>query len=587
MRLTWVASRRFLVGAVGAALAITMAGPLGPAFTTSTAPAASAAQQPNVLLILTDDQRAGTQVAMPTVMRELVAQGTSYPNAFVPTSWCCPSRASLLSGKFAHNSGVWENASSSAWGAWPSFANGGEESDTIATRLKDAGYRTGLFGKYLNDATKAGENHVPPGWDEFSAFLGGNYTRYELSDDEGNPKGNRTYLTDALADRTIDFITSTPRGEPFFAYFSPFAPHYPYDPGPYAGATRKAGLLDDVYAATHYPSAATNQADMSPYPRWMQKLPATDRWHEKGRATPQDFTLDEVVERQADTLMGVDQAVARMLRTLRASGQLDNTLIVFVSDNAYAWGEHRLQGKNTPYDVSVRVPLVMRYDGVLPPGEIDERAVAANVDVHASILDFAGVKPGRIDGISVRSPDARDGVVMEAMRWSGWRGRPAYCGFRTPDRLYVRYTTGEEELYDYTVDPYELRNVASEPLYAADREALHERTRQACDPTPPGFAWDQRVHRLRAPTNVVATWAGDREVRISWRAPSDVGAVLPTYRVYEGRRPYGRPVCELESVRLHRGLVCDVRVDRKDKRPSFVVTAIGSGQRAAAPPVTP
>jgi arylsulfatase A-like enzyme len=479
---------------------------------------------------------------------------------------------------------VWENLQASAWGAWSAFANGGEESDTLATRLQDAGYRTGLFGKYLNDTVSQGEDYLPPGWDNFDAFLGGNYTRYRLSSDEKPVRKDRRYLTDLLADRTLDFIESTPEGEPFFAYFSPFAPHYPYDAGPYAGATREAGLLDDVEAATNYPSPATNQADMSGYPRWMQKLEPTDMWDNAGRINSPVMTIDEVIERQADTLMGVDAAIGRMIDALRESGRLDNTLIVLVSDNGYAWGEHRLQGKNTPYDVSVRVPLVMRLDGVLDAGVQDRRLVAANVDVHATILDLAGVKPGRIDGLSALTSD-RDGIVMEAMRWAGKRGRPAYCGFRTDDRLYVRYSTGEEELYDYSRDPHELVNVVDDPAYAADKQTLKSKTRQACSPMPPGFAWDERDARLRPPTNVQATWDGADAALVTWRAPADVGSVLPSYRVYVGATAKGRPACELDSVRLTRGLRCRVEIPAKSATPQVTVVAVRERQVAAAEPV--
>jgi arylsulfatase A-like enzyme len=587
MRLRWIGP------AVALGLAVSLAGPVGAALAPTPSPAAAAAspitrdaaEQPNVLLILTDDQRANTLVGMPRVMEELVGQGTTYPNAFVPTSWCCPSRASLLSGKFAHNSGVWENAQASAWGAWAAFTNGGEESDTIATRLNDAGYRTGLFGKYLNDTVSQGEDYLPPGWDAFEAFLGGNYTRYRLSSDEKPVRKDRRYLTDALADRTLDFIESTPEDTPFFAYFSPFAPHYPYDAGPYAGATRQAGLLDDIEAATNFPSPATNQADMTGYPRWMQKLEPSDTWNNEGRENAERMTLEDVIERQADTLMGVDAAIGRMIDSLRESGRLDNTLIVLVSDNGYAWGEHRLQGKNTPYDVSVRVPLVMRLDGTLGAGVQDPRIVAANVDVHATILDLAGVAPGRIDGLSTRISN-RDGLVMEAMRWVGSRGRPAYCGFRTEDRLYVHYSTGEEELYDYTRDPHELVNVVGDPAYATERETLKRQTRQACSPTPPGFAWDKREARLRPPTNVKATWDGADAVVVTWRAPSNVGALLPAYRVYLGTTTRGRPACELESVRLSRGLRCRIEVPAKRDDPQVTVAAVRNGQIASAEPLT-
>jgi arylsulfatase A-like enzyme len=581
---------RWIGPAVALGLAVSLAGPVGAALAPTPVPSAQAAsprdnsEAPNVLLILTDDQRASTLVGMPRVMEDLVGGGTTYPNAFVPTSWCCPSRASLLSGKFAHNSGVWENATSSAWGAWAAFAHGGEESDTLATRLQDDGYRTGLFGKYLNDTTTWSDEHLPPGWDEWDAFLGGNYTRYRLSSDENPVRKDRRYLTDLLADRTLDFIESTPEDTPFFAYFSPFAPHYPFDAGPYAGATREAGLLDDVEAATNYPSPATNQADMSGYPRWMQKLEPTDIWDNAGRTNSPEMTISDVIERQADTLMGVDAAIGRMIDALRESGRLDNTLIVLVSDNGYAWGEHRLQGKNTPYDVSVRVPLVMRLDGVLDAGVQDPRVVAANVDVHATILDIAGVKPGRIDGLSALTSD-REGIVMEAMRWAGKRGRPAYCGFRTEDRLYVRYSTGEEELYDYTRDPYELANVVDDPAYAADREALTRQTRQACSPMPPGFAWDSREARLRPPTNVQAAWESSSTAVITWRAPANVGAVLPVYRVYLGSTTKGQPVCDLESVGLARGLRCRAKIPAKTVTPQVTVVAVRERQVATAKPL--
>jgi hypothetical protein len=316
----------------------------------------------------------------------------------------------------------------------------------------------------------------------------------------------------------------------------------------------------------------------------MQKLEPTDIWDNAGRTNSPEMTISDVIERQADTLMGVDAAIGRMIDALRESGRLDNTLIVLVSDNGYAWGEHRLQGKNTPYDVSVRVPLVMRLDGVLDAGVQDPRVVAANVDVHATILDIAGVKPGRIDGLSALTSD-REGIVMEAMRWAGTRGRPAYCGFRTEDRLYVRYSTGEEELYDYTRDPYELANVVDDPAYAADREALTRQTRQACSPMPPGFAWDSREARLRPPTNVQAAWESSSTAVITWRAPANVGAVLPVYRVYLGSTTKGQPVCDLESVGLARGLRCRAKIPAKTVTPQVTVVAVRERQVATAKPL--
>lgn len=545
------------------------------------------ARQPNVLLILTDDQRAGTHVGMPHVANELAANGVTFTNAFVPTSWCCPSRASLLSGKLAHNNGVWENSTGSAWGAWAAFARGGEEADTLATRLDTAGYRTGLFGKYLNDTDRAGRGFTPPGWDDWHAFIGGGYTRYRLSSDPEPVRGERRYLTDELADRTLDFITSTPEGTPFFAYFSPFAPHYPYDAGPYSGATRAAGLLDDIVAATGYPSPATDQAHMAGYPRWMRDLPRGTQWRQDGKRNPvTGLDLDTVIEQQADTLWGVDQAIGRLLDTLENDGRLADTIVVFVSDNGYAWGEHRLQGKNTPHDVSVRVPLLMRYDRGLPAGAVDDRVVAANIDVHATILDLAGVPAGDIDGVSVRDA-ARSGVVMEAMPWDKHK-RPAYCGWRTRDALYVRYATGEEELYDYTSDPHELDNLADDPAWREQRSRLAQAARAACSPAPPGFTWGAKQPRVAPPTDVTGTWAGSSALQITWRASATSGTRMPVYVVTartgaQGASGREKPVCTLPSTRLARGLTCTVTVTGGTV--TVTVKAVVGRSTAAAEPV--
>ena len=143
------------------------------------------------------------------------------------------------------------------------------------------------------------------------------------------------------------------------------------------------------------------------------------------------------------------------------------------------------------------------------------------------VVNIAGIKPGRIDGLSTLTSD-RDGLVMEAMRWVGARGRPAYCGFRTEDRLYVRYSTGEEELYDYTRDPYELDNVVDDPAYAADREALKRQTRQACSPTPPGFAWDSREARLRQ--GMTARMQAEAEARVASGLPAFPAPAVPVSR---------------------------------------------------------
>jgi N-acetylglucosamine-6-sulfatase len=541
----------------------------------------TAAEPPNVLLIVTDDQRAGTEVGMPTVMSEIAAKGTQYSRAFVPTSSCCPSRASLLSGKFAHNSGVWDNTTKSAWGAWAAFARGGEEADTLATRLQDGGYHTGLFGKYLNGAERKFRKNDPPGWDSWVAFLKGNYVRYRLSTDQHQVLKNRTYLTDALADDAVKFINSAPAEQPLFTFFAPYAPHYPFDAGPYTGSARSAGVLNAVRAAADFPSPATNQADMSGYPQWMQSIKPSDRW------IGSSLSLNEMVERQADMLMGVDRAISRMLDALRDSGRLDNTLVIFTSDNGFAWGDHRLQRKNTPYDSSVRVPLIMRFDDRIAPGTRDSRVVAANVDLYATILEAAGIESGQVDGVSTLS-STREGLVMESTSWLYRKGqgrrwtRPAYCGYRTASHLFVRYSTGEEELYDYTRDPYELVNLADQPAHESVRQDLESQARAACSPTPPGFTWDDDVLPLQPPSHVKAQYRRDGRVIITWRAADNVGTALPEYHVYVGSVT-GKPACIRGSKGLAKGLHC--RIERLvDERGGEVTVVSVRGEETAAAP---
>lgn len=583
VRLGWVAA------SITAGVVISLGAPAIASTPQADAPATAAEEAvtpPNILLIVTDDQRAGTEVAMPTVMSEIAAKGINYPNAFVPTSACCPSRVSLLTGKLAHNSGVWSNEINSAWGGWSAFSLGGEESDTMATRLQGQGYHTGLFGKYLNGAASRHRKTDPPGWDKWVAFLAGDHTAYRLSTDSGRSFGwPREYLTDALADDAVDFIASAPADQPVFTYFAPYAPHYPFEPGPYTGATRAAGLLDDVKAATRYPSPATNQPDMSAYPEWMQQIPQSDTW------LSSSLTMDELVERQSDMLMGVDAGIRRILDALSSAGRLDNTLIVFMSDNGFSWGEHRMQRKNTPYDSSVRVPLVMRFPGNVPAGVSDPRVVAANVDVYATIMSLAGAQPGGKDGVSVVS-SARDGVVMEASSWayrvSGAQRwvRPAYCGYRTADHLYVRYASGEEELYDYGADPHELRNLAGNPAYSAIKTNLLSRSRATCSPMPPGFTWDGAATPLEPPTNVRIRPIGRSGLIVTWRAPMNVGNDLPVYEVYLEPAPGKRPACTLRSQGLTQGLRCRVETPGKRRTTEVTVVSVRGDERAASPAIS-
>lgn len=425
---------------------------------------------PDVVLILTDDQPARTLAGMPAVQRLLVDQGTTFANAMVPTSLCCPSRASLLTGRYAHDTGVWSN--SRPTGGWWRFHEDGNEDHTLATALADRGYRTGLVGKYFNSfANWSPPGYTPPGWDSFTAFRtthrSGAYYDYQLSDGTSHGREPADYSTDVLADRAVQFLETTPAQQPLFLYFAPYAPHAPYLPAP----RHRDALRGEL--ATFAGAAVTE--DVSDKPAWVQHLRPVPSWQ-----------VRHVQRAQQEALLAVDDAVQRIVASLERSGRLGNTLLVFMSDNGMLWGEHRVLFKSVPYDSATRVPLVVRWDGRLPAGGTDDR-LALNVDLTTTIESVTGARLDT-DGTSLLGPDQRSGFVLEAPP-EPRLDRPAYCGWRTHRWTFVHYATGEEELYDEAADPDELTNLAGRRGYGDRVEQLRALARAACDPVPPDFTW--------------------------------------------------------------------------------------------------
>lgn len=428
-------------------------------------------ERPNVVLIVTDDQPLGRMDAMPQVKALLADRGGDFTQAMVPTPACCPSRTSLLTGRYSHETGVWRNIA--PHGAWSTFATSGYEQHTLAVWLQDAGYRTALIGKYLNLFGRSPEGYVPPGWDTFVAPVGGgNYYDYTLRQAVDGAVGERAYgsappdyLTDVLADQAVRTIRSTPDDEPLFLMFTPTAPHAPYLPAPrHAGTwTGPVQLSPDV-----------NEPDMSDKPRWIRELPRVDV--DKVRAA---------VVGQLESLMAVDEAVARIVAAL--GDRAENTLFVFTSDNGLMLGSHRLLGKSVPHSKSGRVPLVLRWDGRLAPGTVDPR-IALNLDVTQTVVEATGLAQ-QTSGVSLVGPAARRGALVEGIRPKD-RTRPGYCGWRTERWLFVEYSRGRgRELYDYASDPFELHNLAHRPAYRETVAKLRARAMAACQPTSPGFRW--------------------------------------------------------------------------------------------------
>jgi N-acetylglucosamine-6-sulfatase len=480
--------------------------------------------EPNVVVILTDDQRWDTLWAMPNIQADLVAPGIDFTNAFVVNALCCPSRATMLTGQYSHTTQVYDN--SGTYGGYHSFH---EDSSTIATWLHDAGYHTGLIGKYFNGYNTT---YIPPGWDRWVVFKnatnGGAYYHYVLNTDGVGVKyGNLAtdYSTDVLAGEADSFIRDAPPNEPLFLYFTPFAPHIPNTPAPaYAHAFND--LLP--YRPPNY-----NEEDVSDKPAWVQGLAPLSSTQMTG--------IDRQRKNEYRTLLSVDDAVHTIVTALSDTGRLSDTLIVFMSDNGWALGEHRWNNKKAAFEESIRIPMVIRYDPEITTPRTDTHLVL-NLDIAPTIASVAGVTAPGVDGTSFQPLFADDQApwrhdfLIEHHSTPSRGDIPTYCGIRDdglqPEGYtYVAYATGEEELYDLAVDPYELDNVASSPDYASQLAALRLVAQGMCSPTPPGFAFAYDVIPPSVPTSLVATAPTNAEVDLTWSASADNVAVTG-YTIY-------------------------------------------------------
>lgn len=424
---------------------------------------AAAGAKPNFIIILTDDLDAKSVAFMPRLQALLASRGTTFSNYFVTDSICCPSRASLLRGQYPHNHQVVSNFQPA--GGFEKFYTLEEEQSTIATWLKAAGYRTVLLGKYLNGYPgREKASYIPPGWDEWYGLMYHHaaYYNYQLSENGRVVSYGRKpedYETDVLAAKAADFIArSGAQGKPFFIYLAPSAPHDPATPAP-----RHEKEFPDAKAPR---TASFNEGDVRDKPAWLQKIPLL-----KGTA---DADIDRTYRMRLQSMLAVDEMVGKIVDALRASGTLGQTYIFFTSDNGFHLGEHRLkEGKGTAYDEDIHVPLIVRGPGVPAGRTLDHFAL--NIDLAPTLAELAGATPARfVDGRSLKpllagappSPGAwRGDFVVEY--WSpSLRKAPAYEALRTSEYLYVEYVSGERELYDLSIDPYELLNLIN---YAGPR----------------------------------------------------------------------------------------------------------------------
>jgi arylsulfatase A-like enzyme len=454
-------------------------------FSVSPAPPPPPTQKPNVVLILTDDQRWDTLWAMPNVQSLLVGRGVTFTNGFVANALCCPSRANILKGAYSHTTRVYQN--SGVHGPFSAF----DDSSTLATWMDGAGYRTALVGKYFNGYTQARASYVPPGWDRWVAFAtddvgGGKYYGYGLSvDGTYLAKGSATtdYSTDVLASYAEDFVRSTEPDDPLFLYFAPYAPHEPAEPAP-----RHASAFGNL---SLWRPPSYDEPDVTDKPAYVRALP---RFTAANRSR-----IDTIRLKQYRSLLAVDDAVGRLVQALSDTGRLSTTMIVLMGDNGFVWGEHRWgkngpENKQVPYEESIRVPYVVRYDPLVAAPRTDPSLVL-NIDLAPTFTGLAGVPAPGSEGRSLlpilQTPGApwRTDFLVEHHLTTV----PSYCAIRSIDATYVRYATGEEELYLLDIDPYQLVNQAGNASYAALLSSLRARAEQLCVPPPPDFSFTSTV----------------------------------------------------------------------------------------------
>ena len=408
--------------------------------------------------MLTDDlaENLVTQQFMPNLWARK-QQGATFTRYFVADSLCCPSRASIFTGRYPHDTGVWGNSGPD--GGYDVFNSNANQHSTLATDLHSAGYRTAMMGKYLNKYLVSDPS--APGWDTWDvADWGYPEFNYRLNEngrlvDYGGPndKGKDNYLTDVLSKLAVSHVlntTSAYASQPFFLEVATFAPHEPYTPAP-----RDTGLYPDLA----YPVTPAYDAASTDPPEWLRGRPPLTARHQQSIAT--DF------RKRAQSMKAVDQLIGKLISTLRSTGVLANTYFVFSSDNGLHMGEHRLMpGKLTAFDTDIHVPLIVVGPNVA--AGLDVHAFAENIDLRSTFDALAGTRPSEpVDGRSLtplllgRSPGSaeppgwRQGVLIEH-RGPVAESRddedsqdtlkanpPSYEALRLADALYVEYVTGE------------------------------------------------------------------------------------------------------------------------------------------------
>ncbi len=445
--------------------------------------ATAATDPPNVVVIETDDQTLESMKVMHSTNSLIGSQGAKFTNSFVNYSLCCPSRSTFLTGQYAHNHGVLSNQG--ATGGFHRFESL-HAHNNLAVWLHNAGYYTALVGKYLNGY--ANRPRVPPGWSDWHATAPDDQSVYDyILNDNGTLVHYHShpadYKQDVLTRTAVDLIDRrAPKPTPFFLWLTYTAPHVansdpsPNPPHDCGNAAKPPARYSHAFANAPLPKPPDfNEADTADKPATIRNWPL--------------LTADQIADIQRryrcelESLLAVDQGVKKVVDSLRASGELDHTLLIYTSDNGYFHGEHRIpDGKMRPYEESIRVPLQMRGPGI--PRGVKVNPPVINADLAPTIVDAANADPRLpMDGRSllpvVERPaiDAdRELLIEEPGPLAGVQAwGPGFEAIRTPRYMYVEYEEEEPELYDLKRDPFELQSLANYPAYASTKATLAAR----------------------------------------------------------------------------------------------------------------
>ena len=441
----------------------------------------AAEARPNVLVIETDDQTVESMRVMTNVNSLIGAQGATFQNSFVNFSLCCPSRATFLTGQYAHNHEVLENKAPT--GGFDRFESLHGDNN-LAVWLQDAGYHTAMIGKYLN--YYANDPPVPPGWSEWHAVSQGSSKVYDytlnvngvLVKHDDRPS---EFLQDVLTAKTVRFIDRrASSSQPFFLWLNYTSPHVagpdpnPNPPSDCYGAAKPAPRHAHAFDSEPLPMPPNfNEADVSDKPAEMRNRPLL-------RPTPEIANIKRHYRCALESLLSVDEGVKKIVDALVADNELDNTLIIYTSDNGFFYGEHRLFFiKRHIYEESIRVPLMMRGPGI--PAGVTIPDLSINADLAPTIVDAANATPGLV-------MDGRSLIPVARQPGSG-RGRellieePGFKAIRTERYMYAEHSTGEKELYDLLKDPFELQSRQNASAYASVKSLLAARLDQLRDCT--------------------------------------------------------------------------------------------------------